>query len=358
VWISAGALGRGTNLAGPGYGRYHAGKPAELDEIAGWRDALAASTEFAACAQTAPIVPWSRIDSRQFEEPAMIVDTHPHLLADDTKTYPIVPLGGVQSEWSKGQHLTAEEFLALMDDAGVEKATLVQAATVHGVDNRFCVEAAQRYPDRFVAVVTIDILAPDAADTLSYWVEKQGARGLRIFASGTTVKQPDLIADPQVAPVWERARALGIPVCLQTHANGLAYVRTVLERYPDVKMTLDHLGGPSFEGGPPYTAAQSLFDLAVYPNLYLKFSSNTLMNARKPPSTPQAFLRALIDHFGADRIMWGSNFPNVQSDSPAGRYKGLVDLARADLASFSEEEQDWLLGRAALSLYPWLISAP
>jgi predicted TIM-barrel fold metal-dependent hydrolase len=284
----------------------------------------------------------------------MIVDTHPHLLADDTQRYPIAPLGGIQSEWSKGQHLTAEEFLALMDGAGVDKATLVQAATVHGTDNSFCAEAAQRYPDRFVAVCTIDILAPDAADRLSYWVEERGCRGLRIFASGTTVKQPDLIADDAVEPVWERAKALGIPVCLQTHADGLQYVGTVLERYPDVKMTLDHLGGPSFAGGPPYEGAGSLFDLAMHPNLYLKFSSNTLQNARTDDSTPEAFLRTLIHHYGANRIMWGSNFPNMQSDSPSGRYKGLVDMARSELAGLSQQEQDWLLGNAALDCYPWL----
>lgn len=45
--------------------------------------------------------------------PAMsiIVDAHPHLVAADTKRYPITPLGGRQSEWSKGLHLTAEELL-------------------------------------------------------------------------------------------------------------------------------------------------------------------------------------------------------------------------------------------------------
>ena len=41
-----------------------------------------------------------------------IVDAHIHLVAADTQRYPISPIGGIQSEWSKGMQLTAEEFLA------------------------------------------------------------------------------------------------------------------------------------------------------------------------------------------------------------------------------------------------------
>jgi hypothetical protein len=59
----------------------------------------------------------------------LYVDTHPHILALDTQKYPVAPLGGVQSEWSKSFSNSAEEFLRHMDEAGVGKATLVATTT-------------------------------------------------------------------------------------------------------------------------------------------------------------------------------------------------------------------------------------
>jgi hypothetical protein len=29
------------------------------------------------------------------------IDIHPHIIADDTKRYPLAPLGGHQSDWSR-----------------------------------------------------------------------------------------------------------------------------------------------------------------------------------------------------------------------------------------------------------------
>jgi predicted TIM-barrel fold metal-dependent hydrolase len=52
--------------------------------------------------------------------------------------------------------------------------------------------------------------------------------------------------------------------------------------------------------------------------------------------------------------MWGSNYPNSRSDSPAGEFQGLVDLARADLAVLSDAERAWVFGETALRVYPWL----
>ena len=33
--------------------------------------------------------------------PSKIVDIHPHIVSQDTVRYPVTPLGGTRSEWSK-----------------------------------------------------------------------------------------------------------------------------------------------------------------------------------------------------------------------------------------------------------------
>src|SRR5579872_3409321 len=111
----------------------------------------------------------------------MMIDTHLHPLAADTQRYPIAPIGSGQSDWSKGMHLSADAIVAHMAHADVDQATLVQASSVYGTDNRFVADSCPLYPHKFVGVCCIDPLLPDAASTLSYWVEQRGMRGLRLF---------------------------------------------------------------------------------------------------------------------------------------------------------------------------------
>ena len=46
------------------------------------------------------------------------IDIHPHIIADDTKRYPLAPLGGHQSDWSRTRPVTAEQMIGAMDKAG------------------------------------------------------------------------------------------------------------------------------------------------------------------------------------------------------------------------------------------------
>jgi hypothetical protein len=56
-----------------------------------------------------------------------VIDIHPHIIADDPKRYPLDPLGGNQSGWSKTRPVTTEQMIVAMDQAGIAKSALVQA---------------------------------------------------------------------------------------------------------------------------------------------------------------------------------------------------------------------------------------
>ena len=283
----------------------------------------------------------------------MFVETHAHLLADDLQKYPIGPVGGQQSEWSKGISLTAEAFLAHMDAAGVDQAVLVQASTVHGYDNNYCAESASRYPARFASVCCIDPLLPDAPQTLNYWITQRGMDGVRLFTTGSSVAESHWLDSPATYPFWDRARELGIPVDVQIRATGIPMLRNVLDRYGDVRMILDHLASPAIEDGPPYAVAADLFDLGRYPNMYFKFSTHNIEAATQGKSTVDAFFRTAIERLSANHLLWSSNFPGTRG-SGAEPYKELVDFARNALADLPESDRNWLFGETARSLYPKL----
>ena len=47
------------------------------------------------------------------------IDIHPHIIANDATRYPLAPLGGHQSDWSRTRPVTVEQLVAAMDEAGV-----------------------------------------------------------------------------------------------------------------------------------------------------------------------------------------------------------------------------------------------
>ena len=291
----------------------------------------------------------------------MIVDTHVHVVSDDQQKYPrstVIQIGsgvtdagqalttGAPGEWV--QDMTGEMLLSLNKQAGIDKTVLVQAYSAYKYDNSYTADCAAKYPDRFTSVCILDPNQSDAPDQLSYWVTQRGTRGIRLF----TITEPEgtWLDDPRTFPVWERAASLGIPICIMTRFHQIPRVRIVLERFPNVTVALDHLAIPRLSAGPPYDSVEPLFELARFPNLYLKFSSVSLYAARRGKSTPKEFFSRLVERFGARRMMWGSNFPATNDRSLKDQY----ELAKQELSFLTQEDQRWIFGETALTLWPML----
>ncbi|APT58511.1 amidohydrolase [Roseomonas gilardii] len=278
-----------------------------------------------------------------------IIDIHPHVISDDEGRYPPAPLFGKRSDWSQERPCTVETLIAAMDEAGVDKAAVVHSSTTYGFDNSYVVDACSRYPGRLVAVGSVDVLEPDAVETIRRWVDK-GLKGLRLFTGGSTKEfDPSELDDPRAFPAWELCGELGLPMCIQTGAVGLPQVTALAKRFPDVPIILDHLARPDVSDGPPYAAAQSLFDLAAIPSIHLKLTPRIMGDSRKGAATPETFFPRLVEVFGADRLAWGSNFPT----SP-GTLSEIRKTAEDRLSSLSEADRATIFGRTAKKLYPAL----
>jgi len=280
---------------------------------------------------------------------ASCVDIHPHVISDDEDRYPPAPLFGLRSDWSQERPCTVATLIAAMDEAGVDKAAVVHSSTTYGFDNSYVVDACNQYPDRLIAVGSVDVLQPDACDVIRQWVDR-GLRGLRLFTGGSTKEfDPSELDDPRAFPAWELCGELGLTMCIQTGPVGLPQVSALATQFPDVPIILDHLGRPDVTDGPPYAAAQSLFDLASIKSIYLKLTPRIMGDSRKGAATPDTFFPKLVDIFGADRLAWGSNFPT----SP-GSLAEIKATAQDRLSCLPEEARNWIFARTAQTLYPWL----
>jgi L-fuconolactonase len=280
---------------------------------------------------------------------APIIDIHPHIIADDNHRYPRSPLFGKQSAWSRDRPVSIDGLIAVMNDAGVRKAAVVQASTCYGHDNRYLVDSVARYPDRLTAVGSVDMSEPDAPERIHHWMGR-GVTGLRLFTGGSTAAfDPSLLNDRRSFPAWELCGEAGLSLCLQTDPSGLAQVAALAERFPKVRMILDHLGRPDVTDGPPYKNASSLFGLASFENIYLKLTPRIFGDAKRGQASPETFFPRLVDVFGSHRMAWGSNFPASETGLAAN-----LENAKAGLRSLSDEDREWIFSKTAQSLYPKL----
>lgn len=285
----------------------------------------------------------------------MIVDTHVHVFTDDRKKYPqihdtdragsipsIAEIG--QSEWPL---TTAETLIELMDDAGIDRATLAQAYFVYEYDNSYTVDAALAYPDRFAAVVVLDPTDPASPDELTRLVETQDVYALR-FMRGRLPESS--LGDPATFGLWERMQRLGVPLVVNDRVGDIPKIRRAMDRYPDVKVSFEHAWGHQV-GAPPYVMVEPLFAFADNPNVYVKISINNIAAAREGGGTPRQLFERLIELFGARRMMWSSNYP---AHPRFGGLKERLEVAKQELAFLSREDQDWIFGETALTLFPRL----
>ncbi len=280
-----------------------------------------------------------------------IIDIHPHVIATDEQRYPFNPVGGKMSVWAKERPVDCDGMLAWMDKAGIGRSVIVHASTAYGYDNSYAADCAQAHPDRFRFVGAVDVTAPDAPEKLRYWVRERGMIGFRIFAAGSTMgaDSGDWLDDPKTYPAWEAARELGISIVVQTRFKTFPALRKLLERFGDVKVIIDHFSHPPAGDGPPYTAAQPFFDLATFPNVYLKLTERVFHDLDNGVASTPTFMEKTIAAFGVNRIAWGSNFP-----SSDGTLVELVDRAKRELAFLPEADRAQIFSGTALRIYPSL----
>jgi L-fuconolactonase len=240
-----------------------------------------------------------------------------------------------------------EVLLHQMDANAVEKATLVQ---VRGqFDNSYLIECVRRFPGRFCALVGVNADRADAPETLAYWVG-QGAVGVRLDA---TTRSPgsDRLA------IWRQATELDIPVSVfgspeEFASSGFA---RLLAELSDLPVIIEHLGRIGRNEDPPYRRFERILALAGYPNAYIKIHGLGEICPRPMPF-PQPmrfenippFMEVAYEAFGANRVMWGSDFPPV-----AGRegYRNALQWPMEHIPFRNDADKEWVFGRTALSLF-------
>jgi predicted TIM-barrel fold metal-dependent hydrolase len=155
---------------------------------------------------------------------------------------------------------------------------------------------------------------------------------------------PDRMLDPTFNENLELLSELRWLFELQVFPNQLAYAEQLVQRHPDLTFVLIHAGMPI--AGEPWREA--LAALAAYPNVRVKLSGQGTFVHRVDPDLIRTVTAQVLDSFGSERAMFGSNFPveSIWTD-----FSSLIRAWLGVLAEFPLEAQADVLGRTARRVY-------
>jgi len=204
-----------------------------------------------------------------------------------------------------GNPLTVELMIAAMDAAGVRHAIQVTPSLM-GYDNRYGIEAAGQYPDRFRVLARFDATAPDPRRRLKTLLSEPAVVGVRVLAP------PFVLTDNTLEPFWDAAEALDARVALFA-PNQPREISRIAQAHEGMTLIVDHFALANFDAVTSFEHWPEVMRLARHTNIVMKLSG--LPEAIDEPYPSKRVLRhtqEAFTTFGPDRLMWGSNYPPVR----------------------------------------------
>lgn len=245
----------------------------------------------------------------------------------------------------RAEPIGADEMVAMMDAAGVDRAVIVPPSPA-GDSNDTALEAAAKYPKRFIVMGRFDPSAPGARERLQGWLSQPGMAGIRM-----TFHKPQWarwLDDGAIDWFWADCEKLGIPLMLLIPGR-LPAVAQVAQRHPGLKLIVDHLGlhsnvrdaacGPDIE---------ALLQLAPMQNVSVKASSvPCYTDDAFPFRSLDGYLRRVYEAFGPRRMFWGSDVSRLPCT-----YKEAVDHFK-QLQFIPKQDLEWVMGRGVSEALGW-----
>jgi len=274
----------------------------------------------------------------------MKIDAHHHFWHYNTRDY-----GWISDEMAvlRRDFLPAD-LKPVLDGAGIDRVVSVQA--------RQCVEETEwllslAEQNDFIAGVVgwLPIASPEFPALLERFAANPKLRALRHVVQD----EPDdrfILGDDFNRGV-DRILATGLVYDILIFERHLPYAIEFVRRHsPEQVFVLDHIAKPKIAAGELQPWADNLRKLAAFPNVFCKLSG-LVTEADIRSWTPQQlrpYMETVIDAFGPDRVMFGSDWPVCTCATTYARWRGVVGDF---IASLSEHEQAQIMGGTALKAY-------
>ena len=246
------------------------------------------------------------------------VDTHTHAWGRDTAELPWQH-SELPPEWS-GPY-THSDLTDDMDECGVNEAVVV-TTPLYGRGpraNEYTMRSIEAHPDRLWGVSLIDFFR-DSKQVRADFRRATGHKrilGVRMHAAlaygdppGPVERTGDWILSDSLEPVWDESARSDKAIFIFPKAEQLSMIATLAERYPDVQFVVDHMAWPDEVTAPDEGPWITFKQVAEHTNVAVKVSSlPRSANDPWPYKSLHGYVRRLMEWFGPERLMLGSDYP-------------------------------------------------
>jgi predicted TIM-barrel fold metal-dependent hydrolase len=275
-------------------------------------------------------------------ENRMIVDAQAHLWKAESDDWKWVPGRKPQLP----EPFTIEKLLPLMDEGGVDRVVIVPPSWP-GDRNDYALEAARRYPNRFAVMGRIALEKPESKALIPTWLQQPGMKGIRL-----TFQREQAAMLEHAAWIFPAAEKANIPIMFFAPGN-MPRFAAIAERHPGLPLIVDHMSLTN-EIAKEGTIARALDDvipLAKFPNVSVKVSSAPNFSKEAYPFRDMTeHLKRCFDAFGPRRCYWGTDLTNSLAKAT---YRQRIEHFTKELPFLSEEDKDWVMGKAILARLNW-----
>jgi len=147
----------------------------------------------------------------------------------------------------------------------------------------------------------------------------------------------------------EVARA-GLTYDLLIVARQLPAALAWVDRHPSLRIVLDHIAKPLVSGMPSPEWRSHMHELARRPNLFCKFSGviTEVLNWHWTPELVRPYFDVVLEAFGPERLMFGSDWPVCLVAADYVRWHAIVE---SFLQPLTPPERAAIMGGTATAAY-------
>lgn len=203
---------------------------------------------------------------------------------------------------------------------GITGGLVVQAAPTEA-ETHFLLAQAEANPQVLGVVGWVDLLASDAPRRVATLAAHSRLKGLRPMLQD--LPDPDWILQPGLAPAIEAMAQKGLVFDALIRPEHLSRIETLLKRHPDLRVVIDHGAKPSPEGEDAVwqDGLRRIAQSRSAERVACKMSGLWTQHARRVDcSALMPWCLALLQIWGAERLIWGSDWPVLELAGDYGRW--------------------------------------
>jgi len=226
------------------------------------------------------------------------VDCHAHVIAPDRFPYAEGP-GYKPRPDETGDF---EAFRNVLAAYGVSHALLVQPSC-YGYNNACMLDAMAHSDGRFKGIAVVE---PEATDKYLLSLKEKGIVGVRLHLVRSC---PDALSRPDARDFLSRIKSLGWFAEVYATRQMWADIVDSLQK-SGATVLIAHLGEPDIHRGLNQPGFQAVLRLGRETGAVVKLSAPFRVSSQPFPYVDlEPFVAALVDAFGMDRCVWGSDWP-------------------------------------------------